>query len=794
MLIAFLAIFAAVIPTRLYVNSLLPDYNGSFNLPTLQKEVTIYRDKYDIPHIYAKNERDANVAFGYVTASERLFQMEMARRIGSGRLSELFGSKVTHLDVLLRKLRIKKSAELYLKHHKLPPQMDMVMTAFLEGVHHYIKTGPMPIEFKILGIKPEPFTKADMLAVSGYMALSFAEGIIADALYGDLFASFPEKMVNQLRPRVRLADTDGAPTKFKPNYIVTDQKWYKDLLSGLETLEDHFGLFHGSNSWVMSGKRSKSGKALLASDPHIAFSSPSVWFEAHIKTPNYELYGHYVPLVPFALLGHSRNGGWALTMSEADDLDIYLEKINPKNPNQVMYKKRWVNMKTYQEIIKIKGEKDKVINVSITPHGPLLDGTEFGVKNKSVSIKWAYHHPENHVAQTFYELSHAKTLNDYTRAISHAAAPGLNISFVDNRGNIGWHVMGKIPNRPKGVDSLRMLDGASGKDEYLGYLPFKENPHVYNPKSGLIVSANFKPQKDSMSGKYHIQGYWQPPSRYYRIHKLLAKKQKWNLDELKKVQTDQYTDVYKNVLPHLLKMVKTDNTAMENRAISVLQKWDGNSGVDSIASSIYHKWVYYFVRELLIDQLGSTRFKSYTRIMDPHFFYQKIFDDPKSGWWDDIRTKNIKESPEDIITRSWHLAMTALKKKMGSDVNFWQWGNIHTVEYQHFFGRKKPMNYFFNVGPFPSGAGNGQIDNMGHPFYQEEFTVTRGPSTRRLIDFANPAKSWGILPTGNSGHPQSKHYEDQAQMFLHGKYRRQLLDLKDIKKESIGTITLKPQL
>lgn len=794
MLIAFLAIFAAFIPTWLYVNSLLPEFDGTFKAPTLKKKVVIHRDKFDIPHIYAHNERDANVALGYLTASERLFQMEMARRIGSGRLSELFGEKVLHLDILLRQLRIKKTAELYLKNNKLSSELEASMDAYLEGVEQYIKTQPLPIEFKILGIKPEPFTKADMLAVSGYMALSFAEGIIADTLYSDLFSNFPREMVEDLRPRKHLADIKGKPTSDGPMFSLKKQQWFKQILSSLEILEDRFGLYHGSNSWVMAPKRSKSGAALLASDPHIAFSSPSVWYEAHIKTPHYELYGHYVPLVPFALLGHKRDGGWALTMSEADDLDIYLEKINPKNPKQVMYKNRWVNMEIYDEVIKIKGQADKVIQVKVTPHGPLLNNTEFGVKGQSVSIKWAYHHPDNHVAQTFYELAHAKTTKDYVRAISHAAAPGLNISFVDNKGKIGWHVMGKIPHRRKGIDSMRMLDGASGKDEYLGYIPFKDNPHLYNPKSGLIVSANFKPQKNSLSGKYEIQGYWQPPARYYRIHKLLAQKEKWNLEELKKVQTDQYADAYTKVLPKLLHWVTTHDNQMENSAIKYLKKWDGHSDVNSIASTIYHKWVYYLVCEILDDQLGETRFKSYARIMDVHLFYQKILEHPKSRWWDDVTTKDLQETPAQIVTRAWSRTMKVLKKKLGSDIAFWQWGNVHKVEYQHFFGRQKPMNYFFNVGPFPSGGGNGQVDNMGYPFYQEEFTITRGPSTRRLIDFAHPEKSWGIIPTGNSGNPQSKYYDDQAQMFLDGKYRRQLLDEKDVIKESIGTITLKPQL
>lgn len=782
MLTAFLIIFCTVIPTRLYVNSLLPDYSGEFSLPSISQNITVYRDKYNIPHIYAQNETDAQIALGYVMASERLFQMEMARRIGAGRLSELFGEKTLNLDILLRKLQIKKTADLYLKKHRLSPEVQTNIDAYLKGVNYFIETATLPIEFKILGIKPEKFEPAHMLAVSGYLALSFAEGIIGDTLFSDLFASFPANMVEELRPRHRMGKISGTP-----KFTLKNKQWYKNILSALDTLEDQFGLFHGSNSWVIGKNRSKSGAAILANDPHIAFSSPSVWFEAHIHTPKFEIYGHYIPLVPFPLLGHSRDGGWALTMSEADDLDIYLEKINPNNPNQVMYKNRWVNMEVYDEFIKVKGQKDKKITIKVTPHGPLLDDTEFGVKKESVAIKWAYHHPDNHVIRAFYELSRAKTSDDYINAISHATAPGLNISWVDQKGEIGWHVMGKIPNRKKGTDASMMLEGHSGKDEYLGYLPFSENPHLYKPKSGLIVSANFKPQSNSMSGKYNIQGYWQPKARYYQIHKLLAKQQKWSSEELKKIQTNQVPSAAKILLPPMLQSVVVKENEQEQKALHYLQQWDGSSDTTSIASAIYHKWVYYLGREILDDQLGDTRYKAYARIVDIYFFYEEILKNPHSKWWDNIKTKEV-ETSQQIITKAWQRTISSLTNKLGSDVDFWQWGEIHTVEYQHFFGRKKPLNYFFNVGPFPAGGGNGQIDNMGHPHYFEDFTVTRGPSTRRLIDFKDPSTSWGILPTGNSGNPQSPYYEDQAEMFLQGKYRKQLMNKSDIMKESIGKI------
>jgi penicillin amidase len=499
------------------------------------------------------------------------------------------------------------------------------------------------------------------------------------------------------------------------------------------------------------------------------------------------MYGHYLPLIPFAILGHNKEKAWALTMSESDDQDIYLEKIDFKK-KKVLYKNKWVPLKSYTEKIKVKGEDDVNVDIYVTPHGPLLDGTKYGRKGKSLSLKWTYHHPENHVIKSFYSLGRAKNLKDFKKAVSYGAAPGVNISWVDQQGNIAWWVHGKIPRRPKGVESDIVLEGWSGKHEYLGYLSIDEHPHQINPSSGVILSTNYRPQPKKFK---NIKGYWQPSERFERLTSLLSSQEKWSIEELKKVQTDQHVVFYQKQLPIMLSAIKNPKNDTQKEALNFLKKWDGSSDKDSVGSALFHTWAHYIGREALMDELESERYHLFTKISDYQHFYKRFLKSPNSSWWDDHNTDQ-KESREDIIKRAFEKALANLSNRIGGDVSDWKWGEIHTVEYAHPLGAVKPLNKIFNIGPFPSGGGSFQVDNMSVHRGDEKFKIKSGPSTRRLIDMKDPARSLGILPTGNSGHVRSPHFDDQAQMFLDLKYRDQLMNLEDIKAKKHSKLTLIP--
>jgi penicillin amidase len=768
-----------------YPKSLLPVYEGEIALKNLKDKVSVTRDKWGIPHIEAQNELDLHRAFGWVMASDRLFQMDLIRRIANGQLSEVLGEKTLEFDILLRKLRIRAHMDDFWKDnfHRLDPKMIALMEAFFDGVHQYMETQPLPLEFKILGYRPRPFSPQEAMAASGYLALSFAEGLITDALHTDLLNSLPEGTVKEMWLRDR-NDQNRIQEQRKVSYKAGEQKWYKDFLRAHDYFRDYLGLFHGSNSWVISSKRSKSGKPLLANDPHVAFSNPAVWYEAHLKSPTFEIYGHYVPVVPFASMGHSKDRAWAVTMSEMDDLDLYEEKINEKG--EVLYKNEWVPLKTEKQVIKVKGQKDHSIEVSLTPHGPLLDNSKYGVKGKNIALKWSYHHPENDVSTAFYKMSRSKKLAEFDEALKHAGAPGLSISWADSEGNIAWRVMGKVPLR-RGFKGNQILEGWSGKHEYERYFTLKENPGLVNPKSGIIVTANYRPD---YQGDLPIDGYWQPGERFVRIEKLLSRQEKWGLEGLKAIQNDQHSSIGPAMVTELLSE-HTAESDFDKEVMTILRKWKGESDKTSIGATLYHMWVLKLSRVALIDELGEDRFIAFNKVADGWNFFKTFLYQREHQLWDDVRTPK-KEGRKEMIKIAYRETLKSLREKFGDDISQWQWGKLHTLEVEHPLGKVKPLNLIFNTGPSPAGGSFSQVDNMSYPRYTDRFNVTLGPSVRRLIDMAKPEHSLNVLPTGNVGHFNSEFYDDQFEMFLTGKYRDQWMKIEDVKRHPHQTLILKP--
>jgi len=791
-------VFSLIIPilfflslgSYIYIKNRLPNYQGELLVSGLKEKVVVTRDQWGVPHIEANNEDDLQFALGFVMAGDRLFQMDLMRRIVNGQLSEVLGSSTLEYDILLRKLRIKKHMEEIWERKRLSydPKMVRLMESFLSGIHSYMETQPLPLEFTLLGYRPRPFTITEAIGISGYLSLSFAEGLISDPLHSDLSKDLPQEVLDLMWNRDKKEKISqlkkSLKQRKKENYF-TEKPWYQSLLKSVAFFRDYMSLFHGSNSWVVAPSKSISGHALLANDPHVAFSSPGIWYEAHLKSPQYEIYGHYIPLVPFPAMGHNRDRAWAVTMSEVDDLDLYEETINDRD--EVLYLNNWVPLKKAKEVIQVRGGKDRDVDIIVTPHGPLLDDTQYGVKGKNISIKWSYHHPDNDMATGFYKLSRTKSWSDLKEALKYPAAPGLNISGVDKEGNIGWKVMGKIPYR-KGFRGNKVLRGDNGQFEYLRYFTSDENPEEFNPKRGYIASTNYRP---NYSGELPIDGYWQPSERWERINHLLERQDKWSLKELMSVQFDQFVVTGQWMRDIMLQSISIDSER-DKEILHLFKNWSGDSDKESIGSSIYHMWTFYILKYALEDELEGERFKAYARIADSWHFYKKFLKLDSHSLWDDIRTKGVVEKRSDIIRKAYKEAISQLEERLGKDFMFWQWGKLHTVEYTHPLGRIKPLNWIFNLGPFEAGGGQFQVDNMTTARYENTFNVKLGPSVRRLIDFKRPEISFGVLPTGNVGHINSPFYKDQVELYLRGDYREQWLELKDIKAKDHQVLKLLP--
>jgi penicillin amidase len=771
---------------------------GQLRLKGLKDSVNVYTDDYGVAHIEAKNDEDMMFALGYTTASDRLFQMDLLRRIGSGKLSEVLGEKLLETDILLRKLGLRRHADFLWKKYKktAPPKMLRQVNAYFNGVNSYIKKGPLPLEMRLLRYTPEEFTMEDTIAISGYLALSFAEGFIVDPLYSDLIDELKKEDLQSLFPRShfdrRSNSQNVTKSTFKQNLKLNiDQNYFSKTASVLEKLKADFSLFHGSNSWLLAGSKTESGKAVLASDPHIAFAQPSVWYEVHIKSPAYENYGHYIPGIPFPGLAHNMNRAWGLTMSNSDDLDFYLEKLHPTDKSLVMFNGGYVKLKLIEEVIKIKGGKEHKETVLITPHGPILENSKLVKKGHLLSVKWAYLNPNNNSALTFYLLSQSKSLKDLAPALKHASAPGFNFMFADSEGSIGWHVMGSIPIKNRSGNGKEILEGHSGLDEYRGYLGINENPHVYNPSSGFIASANYKHQA---KGQAPWIGLWQPKNRFSRINKLLKEKnEKWSLADLKKMQTEEHVIFYDTSFVNVIAKLIKPSSEIELNALKKLKKWDGSSGKKSFGASFYYTFFQFFLMHAFSDELGPERFKAYLEGADSREAFSNFLKNKNSALWDDINTKDVKETREEIIQKTFADTVFFLKNEFESrDLNKWEWGKLHTLTFNHPLGKFFPLTTLFNLGPYEVGGGAGQLNNMGHKKTDMNFDVVYGPSTRRLIDFKNPRKSLGVLPTGNSGNRFSKHYSDQIDLFLNNEYRELNMDMNAVKSSSHTKLELTP--
>lgn len=806
----FSLVFSIILGIRIFMQTRKPSLEGRVFSSYLKDKVTVTRDNWGVPHIKAKNGRDGYFAYGYTLAQDRLFQMELQRRFAKGELAEILGDVALDFDIMHRTLLFRRSAEKYLSDPgKIDSDALILLDSFLAGVNAYMENGPLPFEFTVLGIEPKKFTRIDSIAMIGYMSYSFSKAIKTDSLYtflknikkikkvDELFGGYSGEdsyTIMESQPGLQKNAVYGSVQGPENKYAHLDFTKRVELEIKRFLFESgrvglpKFASFDGSNSWVIGPKRSKSGKAILANDLHIVFTNPGIWYEAHIKFDGYENYGYFLPLFPFPLIGHNSDRAWALTMFENDDMDLYYETFHHNDSSLVKYRGKWVKIREYTEAIHVKGGKDHKLKIRITPHGPIVNEIMPIKFKKPVSIYWVPYHVENPVVDAIYGVNTSRNIKEFERSISVLASPGLNFSYVDKEGNIAWWAAAKIPIRPSHVNHKEILDGASGRDEILGYLPFKKNPQMKNPKHGIIITANNQPTKKERTLLRSLRGYWRPTDRFFRIAQALSTKKTWSANELKSIQTDlkfsRAPALVKNILTILMdKNYGGKLNNIDREALSHLSEWDFNTGIKSQGATIFYFLTYFILKNTIEDEIGEKNFKNYYLLSEHWHFLKSLIPDKGSIFWDRQKTQKI-ENRSDIIYMSWKDAVKKISTLMGSDVKKWQWGKIHTVEYMHPLGFVKPLNYIFNIGPMPSPGEAHVANRMLSHVTENGLKVFSGPSTRRIIDYGDLRNSYSILPTGNSGNFLSPHYDDQAEMFLEGKYRKINFFDEDIKKNT----------
>ncbi|MDF3195370.1 penicillin acylase family protein [Pseudomonas sp. 1928-m] len=770
-----------------YLDSKQPQRAGELSLSSLQAPVTVDYDERGVPHIQAQNEADMYRVLGYVHAQDRLFQMEILRRLARGELAEILGSKLVDTDRLFRTLGIREHADRYAAKMDMNTPASQALQAYLDGINQYQASRPAPVEFDVLGIEKRPFTTADTLSVAGYMAYSFAAAFrtepvlthIRDQLGADYLKAF---------------DLDWHPQGVVGQNLAAGD--WQDLnaiaeLSHAALLNAGLPQFEGSNAWAVSGSRTASGKPLLAGDPHIRFAVPSVWYEANLSYPGFSLYGHHQALNPVASLGHNRDFAWSLTMFQNDDLDLIAEKTNPDNPNQVWYRGQWVELQSRVEQITVKDAAPVSLTIRRSPHGPLINSA-LGetVGSTPIAMWWAFLETENPILDGFYQLNRAASLEQARAAVEHIEAPGLNVVWANATGDIGWWAAAKLPRRPAGVNPRFILDGSNGEAEKDGYFPFSANPQEENPARGYIVSANYQPI--SPTGM-EIPGYYNLADRGQRLDERLSDSSvKWDLSNSQALQLDPGTGYPQRLLAPLAADLRAAAGDAGGQAlVEQLLSWDGQHSLDATAATLFNQLVYQLTFAAMADELGEAFFANLlqTRVLDSAL--PRLAADANSPWWDK-RGSDAVESRADTVKAAWQASLAHLRSTLGDDTTQWTWGSAHTLTHSHPLGQQQPLDKLFDVGPFAAPGGHETPNNLSQPVGPAPWSVVYGPSTRRLIDMADTSSALGINPVGQSGVLFDKHYKDQADAYIRGEYVPMHLDAEAIKANSRSQLILRP--
>ncbi len=771
-----------------YVQSKLPSRQGQVELYTLKEPVTVRYDERGVPHIRAGNQLDMYRALGYVQAQDRLFQMEIMRRLARGELAEILGPKLVETDKLFRSLRIRERAATYVNALDQQSPAWQALQAYLDGINQYQATHAKPVEFDVLGITPRAFTAEDTISIAGYMAYSFAAAFRTEPLLtyvrDQLGSDYLKVFDLQWQPKGVLP----------PALAANDWKTLGALAQLSDSALSQAGLpqFEGSNAWAVSGRRTQNGKPLLAGDPHIRFSVPSVWYEAQLSAPDFELYGYHQALVPFAFLGNNREFGWSLTMFQNDDLDLIAEKTHPKNPNQVWYHGQWVDMTRTEQEIAVKGQAPVTLVLRQSPHGPIVNDVLGDIAgNTPIAMWWGFLETKNPILEGFYQLNRANTVSKARKAATYIQAPGLNVVWANAQGNIGWWAAAQLPKRPAGVNPAFILDGSSAQADKLGFYPFSANPQEVNPPRGYIVSANFQPV--SPTG-LEIPGYYNLADRGQQLNRQLSDASvKWNLKNSQALQLGTTTDYAQRVLKPLLPILRKGvSDPAELKLVEQLAQWKGDYPLDSTSATLFNQLLFSLADAAMHDELGDAFFDILltTRVIDEAL--PRLVASPDSPWWDNRHTLT-KETRADTVNVAWRNSLVQLKATLGDDPAQWQWGRAHTLTHEHPLGKQKPLDWLFNVGPFAAPGSHEVPNNLSAKLGPAPWAVGYGPSTRRLIDFADPTHTLTINPVGQSGVPFDKHYKDQAQSYIEGRYDKPYMEDADVQLNTRSTLRLMPK-
>ncbi|MDB5411059.1 MAG: penicillin acylase/penicillin amidase [Rhodospirillales bacterium] len=744
--IALVVVVMAGGSTYLWLRSSLPATSGTIALPGLTAEVTITRDAAGVPHIRAGDERDASFALGFVHAQDRLFQMDLMRRLGAGRLSEILGRSTLRTDELMRTLGLYRAAER--QFDLLSEPLRRSLEAYAAGVNAFLaQRRALPPEYYMLAIEPEPWRPADSLVWAKYMALQLSGNYRNELLHARLATQVTPEQLAQLYPTY----PSDAPVTLGALAELFRALPLDHLYAALP---DNVGPTYASNNWVVDGQHTQSGKPLLANDPHLGFATPDVWYLARIDTPDLHLAGATAPGTPFVVIGHNDRIGWGFTTTESDVEDVFIERLDPNDPNSYLTPDGALPFETRQEDIIVRGRRIVHLNIRTTRHGPVISdlGGPTAPSGHVLALQATFLAQDDRTPQGLWDLARARDWQSFNAALENVTAPEQNIVYADVDGTIGFTAPARIPIRGKG-DGWLPMPGWTGEYDWIGYVPFADLPRGVNPAEGRFVSANNKIVPDSYP--YFISRDWDIPNRAQRITELLDGDGRQSADSSGAIQADTMSLMMAQVLPLLLRVSPTDERT--TAAVALLRSWDGRMARDRAAPLIFTAWLRELNRALFEPRLGVA-FGDYWGLR-PLVLRNILTTHPE--WCNKASTQG-PEGCNPQIAASLNSALDELSQSYGSDMTRWRWGDAHQASFPHPLFDNIPVLRNLLQTRIPADGGSDTVNRgeMRIADPDEPFLDRHGAGLRMILDFNDLDASRFMIVPGESGNPLSSHYSD----------------------------------
>ena len=741
---------------------------GEVLLSGLQKQVTVKFDQYANPSISAASKTDAFYTLGYLTASERLFQMDLMRRKAAGKLSEVFGNKALQLDVMHRHLGFQKTAENIVA--ALPKDQRQILHAYTAGINEYLlNVTILPPEFLALNYQPEPWQESDSILVSLNMFKLLNDNAAEERMLTIMKQLMPADVMDFLTPRHDIYNSHVYLSG--ENAFVADEKSIpvnalrqinqQNHHQAAVNLVQNNALSIGSNQWATN--KTKDGRAIIANDMHLPLAVPNLWYQARLNYVGISISGISLPGLPMIIAGSTQYIAWGFTDAKADVLDLVTLVINPDDKNQYQTQSGWQNFEIHSEVIKVKGEQDTITHVRQTQWGPVSPKLLLG---KQVAIQWTLFHPDA-VNLSLAQIDRVKTINDAITLFNQAGLPPLNVALADNQGHIAWTLTGKLPLRT-GFDGSTSVAREKANINWAGMKPAMLYPQVVDPLSGILMTANNRvvaQQDDFLIGHNFANGF-----RAYRISELLSSQQTVDEDYLHKMQLDTQTDFfefYQQLALSILtdKVTATDPLLLEVK--SALQNWDGHAHAESIGFGLlveYRQALANFIFSSYLQQCKAVaeNFKYHWWKMDTPLRLLLTYQIPdtlpgsqKFSSWNDLLLQTLKKTTKNIQQRFPEKRLSQLS-----------WGDMHTVQLQHPFSRAFPWLGFLLDMP--------QRSLSGCTYCVRVASTNFGASMRLVVSPGHENEMILVTPTGQSGHPLSTHYQDKYPYWVNGKKMRQI--------------------